>query len=979
MDIDRWRRVEALYDAICARPADEQEAFLAEVCAGDVELRRELESLLTQAPSADGMLATGGAMAFVADGGPADLVGQRLGVYELRSRIGAGGMGEIYAALDTRLGRDVAIKILPHAFSTDPERLRRFEREARILAALNHPHICTIYDIGQTDASHRQQFIVMEKLEGATLQGVIGAGSLDQAAIIGVATQLADALGAAHAKGIIHRDIKPANIFLTERGDAKILDFGIAKLVSHGDGPAVASHVSTELGSDVLSGPGAQLGTIPYMSPEQARGIELDARTDLFSLGVVIYEMATRTLPFRGETSAVIFDAILNRAPASVARLNPDVSPELERIITRLLEKDRACRYQTALDVRADLRRVERHTPSGRVIGGVGSPPPPLAPVVTERDAILLSDFLNETGEPIFDGALRQALAVKLEESPYLNIVSDDRIHRTLRLMGRQPDERLTAAVSREICERQGIKAMVTGSIVRLGRHYVVSLTAVNCQTGDSIARTQAEATGKERVLSALGTASTRLREKLGESLASIQRFNAPLEDVTTSSLEALKAFSIACSLRAAGKERESAPQLKHAIELDPNFAGAYLELGYVYDSFGELTLMNQCFTDAYERRNRVTERERLEIAGHYHHQVTGDLLKLFETLTVFRQMYPRDAGAYNQLGYYYSELGQFARSAEFFREAVRFAPDYSVFLHNLASSYVDLNRLDEAKTVLAEAAQGRQSGFIHFLLHKIAYLEGDDVAIQRETQWLLEHDPSLGFVSLSWRAGLAGKLRLARDYVMKGNDIDARSGLTEIAAGRWLHLAQLESVCGVPELARRDVLRALTLTSSLHRIPAAARVLAMSGFPEEAQPLLERCLNEYPPTHTLAKALYIPTIHAAFHLTNGNATAAIDVLQSAEPYDARAYTTMYLRASAFLAAERPSEAENEFRKLYERANRLSAFAPIALLGLARALAQTGDTAASIRMYETLLNVWRDADSDLTILIAAKQEVRALE
>jgi serine/threonine protein kinase len=297
MDIDRWRRVEALYDAICARPADERAAFLAEVCAGDVELRRELESLLTQTPSTDGMLATGGAMAFVADGGPADLVGQRLGVYELRSRIGAGGMGEIYAARDTRLGRDVAIKILPHAFSADPERLRRFEREARILAALNHPHICTIHDIGQTDTSHRQQFIVMEKLEGATLQGVIGAGSLDQAAIIGVAIQLADALGAAHAKGIIHRDIKPANIFLTERGDAKILDFGIAKLVSHGDGTAVASHVNTDLGSEyVLSGPGAQLGTIPYMSPEQARGIELDARTDLFSLGVVHFGTIDRTL-----------------------------------------------------------------------------------------------------------------------------------------------------------------------------------------------------------------------------------------------------------------------------------------------------------------------------------------------------------------------------------------------------------------------------------------------------------------------------------------------------------------------------------------------------------------------------------------------------------------------------------------------------------------------------------------------------------
>jgi len=981
MDIDRWRRVEALYDAICARPADEQAAFLAEVCAGDVELRRELESLLTQAPSTDGMLATGGAMAFVADGGPADLVGQRLGVYELRSRIGAGGMGEIYAARDARLGRDVAIKILPYAFSADPERLRRFEREARILASLNHPHICTIHDIGQADASHRLQFIVMEKLEGATLKDIIGARSLDQATIVEVGIQLADALGAAHAKGIIHRDIKPSNIVLTDRGDAKILDFGIAKLVSHGDVTATASNIETDLHSEhVLSGPGAQIGTIPYMSPEQARGIELDARTDLFSLGVVIYEMATRTPPFRGETPAVIFDAILNRAPASAARLNPDVSPELERIITRLLEKDRDCRYQTALDVRADLRRVERYAPSGRVAGDVVTPPSPLTPAVTERDTILLSDFANDTGEPIFDGTLKQALAVKLDESPYLNIVSDDRVQQTLRLMGRSPAERLTAAVSREICDRLGIKAMVTGSIASLGSQYVVTLAAVNCQNGDSIARAQSDAASKEGVLSALGAATTRLREKLGESLASIQRFDMPLEEATTSSLDALKAYSLARSLRWAGKEREAVPQLKHAIDLDPNFAQAHNNLGAVYDSLGEPTLRDQYVTQAYERRSRVTERERLLITGFYQQEVTGDLLKFFETVTLLQQTYPRFASAYNMLGVYYSRVGQFDRAADAFREAARLAPDTPFDLTNLAYSYIGLNRLDEAKTVLHRAAALKgQSTLTHQLLGHVAYLQRDDAAQQLELEWLSEHDPSRAFAFQALVASMAGRLRDARECVVKSADLEARAGTVENAALTWLWLAQTEAAIGVVEATRQDVATALTLASSRAVAHRAARILAMCGFQKEAQPLLDRCVKEYPPTHTLAKALYIPTIRAAFALTQANAAAAIEALQPTGPYDARDYCVPYLRASAYLAADRPSDAAAEFQKVIDRAHGRSAFAPLAQLGRARALERMGDIAGSRTMYNTFLNTWKDADSDLTILVAAKQEVRALE
>jgi serine/threonine protein kinase/tetratricopeptide (TPR) repeat protein len=981
---DRWSRVETLYHAARERDASARVAFLDAACGDDVELRREVESLLAQPTTGaffdqPGMVAVAQLVDVPTAG---DLSRQRIGGYELVALLGAGGMGDVYRARDTRLGREVALKILPEAFSGYPERVARFRREARLLAALNHPHICTVHDIGQTDAPENRHYIVMEKLDGATLKDVIASGNLGQEVILGLVVHLADALDAAHAKGIVHRDIKPANIFVTDRGDAKILDFGVAKLVPRVLRMSADSAVGTYLPSDemLVTRPGALIGTSAYMSPEQARGEVLDGRSDLFSLGVVLYEMVTRTRPFQGETAAVIFDAILNHTPTPAVRHTPGLLPGLERIINRLLEKDRNFRYQMAAHVHADLRRVQREAPYGHVQADVAAASSVVAPPVTERDAILLADFTNTTGESLFDGTLKQALAVKLDESPYLNIVSDDRVQQTLRLMGRQPDERLTASVSREICERQGIKAMVTGSIASLGSQYVLTLTVVNCQNGDSIARAQAEAASKETVLNALGAATTILREKLGESLASIQRFDMPVQDVTTSSLEALKAFSLAHSLRAAGKEREAVTLLKHAIDLDPNFALAHAMLGTVSSLYSEPTLRDQCFTQAYERRSRVTARERLLITAIYHRDVTGDLPKQFEAATLLQQTYPRESGAYNQLGWYYGVLGQFDRATDAFREAVRLEPDIPNFLGSLANSHLNLNRLDEAKTVLEQAvAHARESAEIHRMLGAIVHLAHDEAAKRRELEWLTEHDPSGACVFQAWVASLVGKLRDAREFVVKSTHLDTRAGLVESAAFRWLNLAETEAACGVAQAVRRDVAVALKLASSRGVAHRAARILAMSGFQEEAQPLLDRCLKEYPPTHTLATALYVPAIRAAFDLTHANAAAAIEALRPAEPYDAQDYGVMYLRASAYLAADRPFDAAAEFQKVIDRAHGRSTFAPIARLGRGRALGRMGDIAGSRAMYGNFFAAWSDADPDLPILVAAKQEYARLE
>jgi tetratricopeptide (TPR) repeat protein len=1021
MTPERWQQIRDVLEKALELAPEERSGFLAQACSSDQSLRQEVDTLLVSSDDMQSLFLQSSPLRVTLASGT------KLGEYEIKSLVGAGGMGEVYRAHDSRLGRDVAIKVLPSFFSADSERLRRFEQEARAAAALNHPNILAVFQMGTYEGA---PYLVSELLEGETLREQIKRGSISVGKAIDYGVQITRGLAAAHEKGIVHRDLKPENLFITSNGRLKILDFGLAKLTKARP-PSQFVAANTKEGTE----PGMVMGTVGYMSPEQVRGQAIDHRSDIFAFGAVLYEMLAGKRAFEKLTPADAMSAILHEEPPGISHITPKVPAALKRVLRRCLEKNPEQRFQSASDLAFTLASLAASGGSSRsamdAMDANDATGParrwklmvPIAVVIavviaaisvggyfslhrasklTDKDTIVLSDFANTTGDAVFDDTLKTALSVSLRESPFLNLLSDSKVVKILREMARPAGTKLTPDVARELCLRAGSKAYIAGAIGSLASEYVLELKAVNCENGDRLAEQQTTVASKEQVLDALAKAASSLRAGLGESLATVARFDVPPYRATTSSIEALQAFSLG---RKAVDEKGIAAALPYdqrAVELDPNFALGYLALGNDYNNLGETGRSGKYYKRAFQLREHAGEKERVQITANYYRTVTGELEKAAESYEELIESYPRVGGAYDNLGLLYAGQGLYEKAAQTTRQGMHVAPPSPAGYADLANYTLALQRFDEARQVVHDAQARKLDSFVmHNALYILAFLESDSSAMAEQQQWFTgKPEETFGLALASDTEAYRGHLAKARELTKRAVDSAIRADGKESGA-IWQAIAgQREAAFGDRAKARQSASEAVKLVPASQAVESeAALAFALAGDRRRAEPLA-RDLNEHSPLDTQIQALWLPAIHAQLALDQNNPALALTTLQSASPLEfgqiqfvnnLSCLYTVYVRGEAYLATGQSTAAAAEFQKILDHSGIVSNCwtGALAYLGVARANAlqartsggAVADAAAgrALVAYKHFLTLWKDADSNVPLFKQAKAEYAKLQ